>query len=631
MFCVISPLNLVAANSIIRLPRSSVHRCVALLSILLLSCFLQTVRAQDDQTGAESALPTAEFLIELEKLATKCDELNLPEQASQTRSWWPQTRPDQTWLVFPIAEDLNASAEKNNLIDKWRARFEALRRRHALYLLEEAQKLLASKDETSAYRLVWRAYREDPQNKQLAFVLQSFLKASDIDTKARLATTPHPKYNWPAKTFHRVQLPHFRVVSNASPEILEKWTQELEKIFSVWTQAYPDLWLAPGALKNRLAGKNVPLERKAEMNVVLFRSREDYVQQLGKSEALIESSVGYYSPKDTTSFFYVEGDSISYPTLVHELTHQILQEASLLRGSEPWATDSDFWIVEAIALHAESIWLGDKIATVGGWESPRLQVARYRILRDDYWMEWESLRSHSAENWKQQPELAKAYTQSAGLAHLFLDSNDPVKRETFFKYLTSVYRNKPNSALLDEAIPASALKEKYEDMMQVPAQSLEQLSPDRKLEECVLIGCELPSTGLKFLGSQAELQWLDLSFMALKDSHCEQLADMKSLERLSLEGTTISNLALRNLVSLKQLSELDLSGTQIDDQGLQLLVQLPRLETLWLTETQVTDAAFTNLRSMKSLKFLQVDGSKITKSGWADFLQQRPDLAPQNP
>lgn len=602
-----------------------------LLTLVIAAICPSASVAQEANAAPETALPTADYLVELEKLASKCEELKLPIQAEQTRTWWPQTRTDQTWLALPTAAVTNKPYENEELVSKWQTRFEILRRRHALYLIEEIKKLLDGKDEIAAYRLVWRAYREDPQNPQLKFVLQSFLNATGVDSKARLASTAHPKYGWPAKTFHRVQLPHFRVVSNASPELLEQWAQELEKIFAVWTQAYPDLWLAPGSLKNRLAGKNVPLERKAEMNLVLFRSREDYIQHLGKAEQLIENSVGYYSPKETTSYFYIEDGAISYPTLVHELTHQIIQEASLVRGSEPWTARSDFWIVEAIALHAESIWIGDDYATVGGWESPRLQVARYRMLRDDYWMDWESLRGHSAETWKQQEELARAYTQSAGLAHLWLDDSDPVVRESFFKYLTSVYRNKPNAKLLYETIPADSLKSRYENVLQVPAQLLKQLSPRRKLEECVLIGCELPSDGLNFLSTQSDMKWLDVSFMALKDSHCGVLASMPKLERLSLEGSTISNIALKDLQGLSKLNELDLSGTKIDDEGVALLLELPALETLWLTQTKVSDESLPGLEKMKSLKFLQVDSSQITSEGWRAFLQKRPDLAIPQP
>lgn len=619
--------NVLLAVRMRHLFRSSSNSPIVWITILCLWLAPPQLLAQ----AQEEPLPTSEYLIELENLARKCDELNLPSEAEQTRTWWPKTRVDQTWLVFPNASDISTSSNDQDLVSKWQTRFETLRRRHALFLIEEIQKSLDEKDEITAYRGVWRAHREDPNNKQLAFVLQSFLIATDVDSKVRLATTAHPKYDWPAKSFHRVQLPHFRIVSNASAELLENWTQELERIFAVWTQAYPDLWLAPGALKNRLAGKNVPLERKAEMNVVLFRSRDDYLRQLGKTEPFIESSVGYYSPKDTTSFFYVEDNAVAYPTLVHELTHQILQEASLLRGSEPWQTESDFWIVEAIALHAESLWIGKQIATVGGWESPRLQVARYRMLREDYWLDWESLRSHSAEDWKKQEQLPRAYTQAAGLAHLWLDQADPAKREAFFRYLTSVYRKKPNPKLLYDMIPEENFKPNYEDMLQVSSQSLEQIMPSRQLEECVLIGCELPENGLAFLGSQTSLKWLDLSFMPLMDSHCQTLAALTTLERLSLEGTSISSDGLKHLANLSKLTELDLSGTKVDDRALALIAKLPTLETLWLTETQITNQGLIELEKMKNLRFLQVDGSRITQDGWKAFLQKRPDLAPQQP
>lgn len=106
----------------------------------------------------EKPLPTTEYLIELENLAGKCDELNLPAEAERTRTWWPKTRADQTWLVFPNASELSAGAKDQDLVRKWQTRFETLRRRHALFLLEEIQKSLDNKDEITAYRWAWRAH-----------------------------------------------------------------------------------------------------------------------------------------------------------------------------------------------------------------------------------------------------------------------------------------------------------------------------------------------------------------------------------------------------------------------------------------------------------------------------------------
>jgi hypothetical protein len=607
--------------------RVSLTSCLCLVLFLRISFFATTSHAQED-SPTETPLSTADYLLELDKLAAKCDDLELPEQAKQTRAWWPRERSDQTWLVFPTtvaAVDGSGSAE---LIAKWKTRFELLRRRHALHLLKLVDAQLEAKQEPTAYRLLWRAYREDPQNKQLQFVLQSFLAATDFESKLRLSTTAHPKFGWPAKTFHRVQLPHFRVVSNAAKDVIASWTEQLEKIFVVWTQAYPDLWLSPGALKHRLAGRNVPLERKAEMNVVLFASREGYVNQLGKSELRIENSVGYYAPKDTTSYFYVENNQVPFATLVHELTHQILQESSLLRGSEPWETQSDFWVVEAIALHAESMWIGKEWATIGGWESPRLQVGRYRMLRDDYWIDWEELRSHSAENWKQQPEIAKAYTQSAGLAHLWLDDPDPAKREAFFSYLTSVYRGKPSLEKMNALIVTKDWREQYRRMLQVDRELLMRLDPEREMEECVLIGCDLPESGLDFLATQKNLKWLDVSFLPIGDDATSAIGSLSSLERLSLEGTEIANATLQHIRTLENLNELDLSATKTDDVGFQQLAELSKLETLWLSGTAVTDKSLPLIERMSSLRFVQIDESQISSEGWKQLLMKRPELAP---
>lgn len=590
------------------------------------------LQAQDIAAEKVTALPTSEYLLELEKLAKKCDELNLTMQARRTRTWWPATRSDQAWLVVMEPEETTEPDNSEDLVTKWRSRFQLLRRRHAVFLIDEIQKHLDQKDELAAYRLVWRAYREDPTNSKIRFVLQSFLKATDVESKVRLSTIAHPKYGWPAKTFYRVQLPHFRVVSNAAPSVLEKWTRHLEMIFSVWTQAYPDLWLAPGSLKNRFSGRNVPLERKAEMNVVLFSSREEYLKQIGKSDQFVDNSVGYYAAQEATSFFYVEDDAVAFPTLIHELTHQILQEASVLRGTEPWKSPSDFWVVEALALHSESIWIGSDLATVGGWESPRLQVARYRAMRENFWIDWEALRSLSAETWRQQSELAKIYTQSAGLAHFWLDSSDPKKREAFFKYLLSVYRNKPNPEVLYTTLPLSKFREQYEDMLQVSASMLSQLFADRQLEDCVLIGCELPESGLIFLQEQASsLKWLDLTFVPIKDEHCKVLSQFQALERLSLEGTALTQTGVAYLEELKNLQELDLTATAMDDAAVPSLVKLSNLETLWLTQTKVSDAALTELAGMRKLTFLQLDETQVSPDGWKIFLQKRPDLAPKSP
>ncbi len=606
---------------------SSLAIALAILGTALFAAHLYGQEPTDSPAASSEVTPltTGEFLAELDKLATKCDDLGLPEKAAETRNWWPRERTDQAWLAFAMVEPSNTEPS-SDLISKWEARFETLRQRHSLHLIEQAKNLLDGGDELHAYRLIWRAYREDPTNKQAKFVLQNLLNSERAESKPRLSTTKHPKFGWEAKTFHRIQLPHFRIVSNADPQIIAAWADQLERLYLIWTQAYPELWLAPGALKNRLAGKNVPLERKSEMDFVLFRSREEYLKQLGINEARIDSSVGYYAPQESSSYFYVDGKDIPLATVAHELTHQILQEASVLRGSEPWETNSDFWVVEAIALHAESLWIGKNFATVGGWESPRLQVARYRSLRENFWIPWEELRKYSAQSWKEQPEISKSYTQSAGLAHYWLDHADPKAREAFFSYLVSVYRNKPSLDKMQELVPIEQWKTEYEDHLQVSKELLYSLNPDRHLEQCVLIGCEMGERGLEFLVPQSDLKWLDLSFLPISDNQTNSLAKLTQLERLSLEGTAIGDPTLEQLLSLKDLEELDLSGTKVSDSGLEALKKLPNLETLWLTNTPITDNSLQLLEELKTLQFLQVDGTQITSDGWKKLIQARPEL-----
>jgi hypothetical protein len=604
---------------------------IAIVYLLLAFFFVSPLSAQEEQpksTRSEALMPltTPDYLMELEKLAAKCDELGLTLEAKWTRQWWPQERSDQLWMAVPNPAELEGKSTNADLAKKWLDRFRNLRSRHALHLLEIASEKIQQDLDYEAYRLVWRAFREDPDNQKVRFVLNTLINSNDAAAKPRLSITAHPKLGWGAKTFHRCQLPHFRIVSNAAPDEISRWAEELERIYSLWTQMYPELWLAPNVLKNRLAGKNVPLERKIELNFVLFRSREEYLQHLGQNETRIDTSVGYYAPKDSISYFYIDPSGVPQATIIHELTHQILQEASLIRGGTPWESPSDFWAVEAIALHAESLWIGTSLATVGGWESPRLQVARYRMLRDDFWIDWDELRQYSSTTWKEQKEISKSYTQSAGLAHFWLDHRQPENRQAFIAYLQSVYREKPTPDILTKVIPVSAWKESYQTMLQTPAKLLNRLNPDRPLKECVLIGCKLDEKGMKFLEGQGQLEWLDLAFVDLQDQQLEVLKQLPRLTRLNLEGTPITDASAAYLGELKMLEELDLSQTKIGDEGITKLKDLDHLATLWLTGTAVTDESLEVLGNLPKLEFLQVDGSQISAEKWKSFLTEQGDL-----
>lgn len=611
-----------------RIKLSAIAIVYALLASFFLVCSLSAQEEQPKSTRSEDLRPltTPDYLLELDKLAAKCDELGLTLEAKWTRQWWPQERLDQLWMAVPNAAELKGKSTNAELAKKWLDRFRNLRSRHALHLLEIASEKIQQDLDYEAYRLVWRAFREDPDNQKVRFVLNTLINSNDAAAKPRLSITAHSKLGWGAKTFHRCQLPHFRIVSNAAPEVISRWAEELERIYSLWTQMYPELWLAPNVLKNRLAGKNVPLERKIELNFVLFRSREEYLQHLGQNETRIDTSVGYYAPKDSISYFYIDPSGVPQATIIHELTHQILQEASLIRGGTPWESPSDFWAVEAIALHAESLWIGPSFATFGGWESPRLQVARYRLLRDDFWIDWEELRQYSSTTWKEQKEISKSYTQSSGLAHFWLDHRQPEIRQAFISYLQSVYREKPTPELLTKVIPVSDWKESYQKMLQIPAEFLNRLNPDRPLKECVLIGCQLDDKGLKFLEGQKELEWLDLAFVELQDEQLEVLKQLPSLTRLNLEGTPITDASAVYLGELKMLEELDVSQTKIGDQGIAKLKDLNQLATLWLTGTAVTDKSLEVLGSLANLEFLQVDGSHISAEAWKSFSAEHRDL-----
>ncbi|MEY4568534.1 MAG: hypothetical protein RLY14_3504, partial [Planctomycetota bacterium] len=80
-----------------RIKKSAIATVQVLLVCYFFTCPLNAQEEQPKSTRSEALLPltTPDYLMELEKLATKCDELGLTLEANWTRQWWPQERSDQ--------------------------------------------------------------------------------------------------------------------------------------------------------------------------------------------------------------------------------------------------------------------------------------------------------------------------------------------------------------------------------------------------------------------------------------------------------------------------------------------------------------------------------------------------------
>jgi len=348
------------------------------------------------------------------------------------------------------------------------------------------------------------------------------------------------------------------------------------------------------------------------------------VRALKAIEPRIGISTGYYSPEHKMAFFYWDGPK-SFPTLVHELTHQFFDATSSEDSRFNADSDPGAWALEAIALYMES-WSeeyigGLRIIQIGGWDSPRVQAGRFRRLRDQYWIPWDEFSIADGKQLRSDPDVAAWYSQACGLAHFWLDS-DPVAKEKFLTYLQSVYRRDGSNAakaLTDD----QTLRTAYDQYLLTgtnppsdPIASYSQRPAFLRRNEIVLTRCQVESgTLLSWPQGLRKLSWLDLGFTPIDDSMFTQSSSRPwDIQRLNIESTKITDASMAAIASMESLTELDLSGGTVTDAGLEALAKHPNL-----------DRSIEVLASIPKLERLEASGA-LSVEGYQELVKKKPRL-----
>jgi hypothetical protein len=604
--------------------------CLQPALILLIAILPAILSAQDHDAKTKVLKDTKELkpldipamTAELKRLTAKCDELKLEEEAIVCRNWMPMARTDQSLLYLPVEHLADKPNNPNRAA--WLLHFGNARRRHAEYWFAEA-KLAAEKGEDSeGYRMLWHVLRENPDHAEARRVLGR-LASSTINPRpqVRSSSAKHARFGWPGKSYTNVESAHFLLTSRATTKETIELAIKLEQFYALWTQYFYPLWSPPGLLKARLKGSAAPFEKQRQIRVYLLKDKQDYVQALGTKEANIGVSVGYYNPDDETSYFF-PSENIE-ETLYHELTHQLLTESTRISPESKVGSKRDFWLIEGIAIYMESLYRGPDYWTLGGWESPRLQTARYRAIRDGAWIPWDDFSGGTIDQWKADPNIARLYSQAAGVSHLILDpALDDARKAKYLKSLVTVYQDEPDSSDILKLLDGENAQQTYETGLTVTDQHLASLRPGRFLQELVLAGSHLNSQSWQTVMSQHRLQWLDLSFTNATSNDLESIDKLTELERLSLEGSLVDNSVIDKVSKLSKLEELDLTGCVIDDQSIAGLSNHSTIQVLWLGKTQVTEACLPTLAKMPKLKQVDVSETKISNESWRDFVRKYP-------
>ncbi len=577
---------------------------------------------------ARSKLDTA-YRNQLETLAAKCDQLDLPEQAAISRRWASLRDPGRYYLFMPAPNDpVRPPAKARAIVRSWYKKFTEYRKEQAKQLFLLAGQEARAGHGAEAYQLLHEVLREDPDHAETRRVLGYIATSSGWRNpqqriRRRPGTSIHPTFGWQRKRYWKIDSGHFQVTTNANPKIGIEVVKFLERVHAVWRQLFFDYWSTSKQLTARLEGGRTTLGPEPKFQVVVFRDRDEYVQQLGRFESQIGISVGYYSQTAKTAYFFAD-EKKTHRSWVHEATHQFFQETR--PTTKQVGEQGNFWVIEAVALYMESLVCHDHYCTTGGVDAERLQYARYRGLCERNLRPLAKLVALGRTEFQKDQDVRRLYSQSAGLAHFFMHADSRRLARPLVQYLLAVYQRRDGPQTLQQLAGCddTEIDRDYIQFLNVTDQQLQFVDPMcRKLCLC---HTDVTDQGLLKLPELPQLRWLDLSFTKASCRGLARFADCRQLDQLSLEKTSIDDQAIATIGRFVKLEELDLSRTRVGDEGLRMLPRLSRLKILWLTGTQVTDHGIEGLARFRNLEQLELENTRVTAVAIQRLKRQLPGL-----
>jgi hypothetical protein len=247
-----------------------------------------------------------------------------------------------------------------------------------------------------------------------------------------------------------VRTDHFLVTTNIDRAAGVELATRLETLYQVWRQLFGEFAMTPAELKARLEGKQATGFKRQPFRVIYHRSRAEYNTALLRRQPQIAITLGIYFDAQRESHFFA-GEDQDAGTIAHEAVHQFFYE-SAPRPTRHLGVTANAWALEGVACYFESLVeredaSGGSAYTIGTPESGRLPAARHRRVVDNYYVPLAELSALGMTDLQQRPDIARLYSQSAGLAAFFIDYNEGVYRGAFRELLRLAYagRDQPDT------------------------------------------------------------------------------------------------------------------------------------------------------------------------------------------
>ena len=555
-----------------------------------------------------------------QQLMHSVDKLGLAPAAAD----WIIARDPQRLYVFTPQEQVHRPRDPQ---------LEPLFQEHAEKLFELAKQENTDQRSAACFQRLHEVLFYNPDHEQVRKILghrkqENGWHVSSDRLRITVATRQQSLMNWPAKSYLICKTPHFEIASQADEAQTRLLAEKLELWQHVWRQVFFEYWSSSSTLQRWIEGKGQARVPSKKFQIIFFKDRPSYVDELSQSIPGVAASTGYYSPSEEASFFYASDQEQEQATWRHELTHQLFRESR--RSAESPFQDRFLWLDEGIAMYFESLTESPRYVVLGGFDSRRMQFARLRCLKEQFYVPAKDLTALDQKEFQTHPDVQKVYSQSAGLAHYLMSSDHGALRSRLCEFLRLSYMGKLKDDSFNKILGMTMeeIDSAYPEFLQVENDQLASgISAAKQRTELALPRSKLSSNTLSQIGHCSNLVWLDLSASDLRGDKLAGIRGCRQLRQLFLTGCLLDNASLQSLQGLDQLSELDLSATSLSDNDLSPLASLPALSSLNLAGTKISDAAVPDLIKLKGLIGINLSGSGLTRSGVARLQSANPNLA----
>ena len=476
-------LHLLRNAKILRLSRlglsAAVLRCAVICCVVLWAGNCPAV----EDLAREAVTLKARYAADLGRLAAWCQQKDLTAEAQKTVDL--VAPPDPHKVMLPVLPQevgsLHAPESTSGVLAEWHRRLLKLRQDQATALFGLAQRCVRRHQASLAYRLALDAIKANPDHEasRRVFGFQKYQNQWHTLYEVlmlRNGMVWHEKFGWIEKTnlprYERgerlmgvtwidadndaalhaeiasgwdIETEHYRIRTNHSIEAAVALGVKLENLHRLWRQIFLGYYSSESDVEALFSGRPASNMKSPRLDVVYFRDKQQYHRALKPIMPDVGISMGLYVAENRTAYFFA-GNKDSERTMYHEATHQLFQQSR--RVGDDLGRRANCWLIEGIAMYMETLRREGDYFVFGGLSDVRIEAARFHLEKKDFYLPFDRLVRMGVQDLQGHPEIAKLYSQIAGMTHFLVHYEDGRYRDALVSCLAATYDGSQDPDLL---------------------------------------------------------------------------------------------------------------------------------------------------------------------------------------